>query len=762
MKVIVWVRDQAIEIEAGPGNQRLKWLAMVAMQRYEAILGETASQVHVPNGIMNAEGTLLPPNKSIRVALVEGQEVFALVQEDEDETARGGIKGTSKFVMTQGAAPSMCLIEGPGIGYATEGEATFFFLTARDTYSNLTRNGGEFFNVTIREMGDKLGLSKQQQAHPPSAEEIEAATPKASVGDFENGAYVINTVFPKKGKYQVSVDLDGEPILESPFNMCVIKTKVPPVIKWLSPGDMSGKLPKFESAVSVCMRRQILIFGGHDGKEYGNALTLFTTDRSTIETLEGDGINGTAPSARAGAASCLSAHRLYIYGGVCSEEERAGLTYLSDLHYLDLDPDAAGLLTWNRSPTSGMAPGPLAYAAMAAIGSKMYVFGGKAANGEATNNLFMIGLTSMCWDLVEDQVGVAPRERYNHSMVASDRQLLVYGGRFADSPGATLRDMWIYDTVNECWSQPGTTGDPPRERWGHSSMLWGRNLVVGLGHDGDRESNVVSMLNLDTYDWDAWDGNLNRNAMAMHLVEGKLFVLGGMEDSEPCSHLHQLNMGGFMIDMDGVDDTLMIMHMPTILPTVYTMECWCRPTGPGPMNIMCRSDEGYADAVWSHQLRINSDGSKQWFEHYVHAEERFVVAYSTPLQLGNWYHVCGVATGGGEMKLFVNGKEAGQSVTIGALRGGLDRYFVGAKSGDGMKQFKGTIAEIKLWNYALTDDEVHDNRHKVCSGTERGIVGYWRIDEGPGALVFDLSQYGNTGRIKGHPEWTAHEVPLSH
>ena len=35
------------------------------------------------------------------------------------------------------------------------------------------------------------------------------------------------------------------------------------------------------------------------------------------------------------------------------------------------------------------------------------------------------------------------------------------------------------------------------------------------------------------------------------------------------------------------------------------------------------------------------------------------------------------------------------------------------------------LPQIKLWNYALTDDEIHDNRHKVCSGTERGIVGYW-------------------------------------
>ncbi len=37
----MWVRDQAITIEVGPGNQRLKWLALVAIQRYESHSGHS-------------------------------------------------------------------------------------------------------------------------------------------------------------------------------------------------------------------------------------------------------------------------------------------------------------------------------------------------------------------------------------------------------------------------------------------------------------------------------------------------------------------------------------------------------------------------------------------------------------------------------------------------------------------------------------------------------------------------------------------------
>ena len=49
---------------------------------------------------------------------------------------------------------------------------------------------------------------------------------------------------------------------------------------------------------------------------------------------------------------------------------------------------------------------------------------------------------------------------------------------------------------------------------------------------------------------------------------------------------------------------------------------------------------------------------------------------------------------------------------------------------------------------------------KVLTGTERGLVGYWRINEGPGGMVFDHSSYGNVGPVKGEPQWTAAVVPV--
>ena len=79
----------------------------------------------------------------------------------------------------------------------------------------------------------------------------------------------------------------------------------------------------------------------------------------------------------------------------------------------------------------------------------------------------------------------------------------------------------------------------------------------------------------------------------------------------------------------------------------------------------------------------------------------------------------------------------------------------------GMGMWEGGIAEVRLWNNALNEDEVKDNMRKVLLGTELGLVGYWRLNEGPGAMIFDFSSYNNVGPVKGNPAWTANRVPLA-
>ena len=216
MKVRVRVRDHTMEINVGQGSQRLKWLAMISLQRYEETISEEGSEkafsnTHVATGIMDAAGTLLPPNKSIRVALEDGQEVFVLVQADDDPKgvdARGA-RGTSKFLMAQGAAPTKCIIGGPSVSCAQVGQSAFFYITARDAYGNLARNGGEYFDVAVE--------GPEPMGGPVKVAEAAAENVAAACLDRGDGSYVITHTLARRGTYEVSVNLDGEPIAGSPF-----------------------------------------------------------------------------------------------------------------------------------------------------------------------------------------------------------------------------------------------------------------------------------------------------------------------------------------------------------------------------------------------------------------------------------------------------------------------------------------------------------------------------------------------------------------
>ncbi|KAL1525478.1 hypothetical protein AB1Y20_020334 [Prymnesium parvum] len=746
MRVRVRVRDTTVLVDVGPGHQRLKWLTMVALQRYSEeslVAGDETfliSQSNVATGLMDERGTLLPPNQSIRVALVDGQEVFALLQ--CDEVHRKGSKGTSVFLMSQGAAPNKCVINGASVTYALAGHPIYFYITARDTYGNLARNGGELFTVKISAPDNYT--QKQLEQLNYSADEA----PK--IEDRSDGSYIVSYQMRLKGRYEISVQLDGEPIAGSPFTTVAVKTNVPPLIKWLQPRIGGAEMPRCSHAVCCAYGRTIIHFGGignlkptlpEDIPFFGELLMLH------IERLKWEvpKVSGQPPSPRGGCTSVLAGHRLFIFGGLVDVDGPPS----DELWSLDME-----MLQWTNIPIRGVSPGRLAYSAAAAVGNKCFFYGGYTGE-EAVDKMYVFDVVNHMWEPVEEnQAGPNPPARFGHSLIAMGSKLIMYGGRDLHRHYSTL---CIFDTETELWSHPATRGDVCRERAFHTACVWGRNMLIALGYDGSNTSNIVSVLDLDSMYWDSsWDGNLVRTGSATALVEGKLYVVGGEDLGDKYRETYQFNMGGFMMEFDGVDDEIVIPHLPTIIPDRYTIEAWVKPARVGPMNIVARSDESSPLAAWSHQLRINAQGR---LEHYCEADEKYTVSHTVPVTAGVWYHVAGVTTGE-EMKLIVDGQEEGQSVDIGPLRQKLDRYFVGSASGDNMAMFEGSIAELRVWNQPLSEDTIREQMRKVLTGTERGLVGYWRINEGPGGMVFDSSSYGNFGPIHGEPQWTANMVPV--
>ena len=99
------------------------------------------------------------------------------------------------------------------------------------------------------------------------------------------------------------------------------------------------------------------------------------------------------------------------------------------------------------------------------------------------------------------------------------------------------------------------------------------------------------------------------------------------------------------------------------------------------------------------------------------------------------------------VRAFVNGVEkatktatAGQTLMTGRTPvtiGGYDPAY-----------FNGQIDEFRIWNVARTAAEITASMHQTLTGTEAGLVGYWKFDETTGTTAIDSTM---TAGHMAHP-----------
>ena len=88
--------------------------------------------------------------------------------------------------------------------------------------------------------------------------------------------------------------------------------------------------------------------------------------------------------------------------------------------------------------------------------------------------------------------------------------------------------------------------------------------------------------------------------------------------------------------------------------------------------------------------------------------------------------------------------------------GGITSYF----SSIGFQPFTGYIDDIRLWNRALTKEEVEANYTRILGGTEDGLILYWPLDEGLGVknYAFDVARQDGI-YLLNHPEVGLNATP---
>lgn len=119
------------------------------------------------------------------------------------------------------------------------------------------------------------------------------------------------------------------------------------------------------------------------------------------------------------------------------------------------------------------------------------------------------------------------------------------------------------------------------------------------------------------------------------------------------------------------------------------------------------------------------------------------------LPLNQWSHVCGTYDGS-SIKYYVNGiliesKNATGNIDwqynpvdfrIGMFVDDNETYY-----------FDGEVDEVRIWNVARTQTEIRNEMCRKLSGSETGLIGYWRLDDASGSIATDFSSNSLDGNL---------------
>ncbi|KAG4146669.1 hypothetical protein ERO13_D05G173300v2 [Gossypium hirsutum] len=231
-------------------------------------------------------------------------------------------------------------------------------------------------------------------------------------------------------------------------------------------------------------KAEVLIFGGFGGSgSHARRHDSFLLDplHGTLREINVAG----RPSPRLGHTASLIGDCMYVIGG------RADPTnILSELWILNTLKNE-----WRLLDCIGSAFPPRHRHAAAAVGSKIYVFGG-LNNDAISSSLHVLDTNTLqCEELIAH--GEQPCARHSHSMVAYGSKLFMFGGYY----GEALGDLYSFDTLTCSWEVEKVGGRSPYARFSHSMFVYKNFIGIIGGCPVTQHCQELTLLDMRSLVW---------------------------------------------------------------------------------------------------------------------------------------------------------------------------------------------------------------------------------------------------------------------
>ncbi len=173
--------------------------------------------------------------------------------------------------------------------------------------------------------------------------------------------------------------------------------------------------------------------------------------------------------------------------------------------------------------------------------------------------------------------------------------------------------------------------------------------------------------------------------------------------------------------------------------TALTLSAWVKPSRLNP-NVMLYKDGSYG-------LEYNGTEAFMFVRDTLDQTAHVVRVPAEDYKVGNWVNLtCTYSSASGALNLYVNGEKTGETVFVPEGRRIINQtnepFLIGDYHSSGY-EFQGFMDEIRIYNRALSPLEVQREYGRITSTNSKGLVAYWKVQEGAGKYIYDAAHLGS-------------------
>ncbi|XP_076957384.1 acyl-CoA-binding domain-containing protein 4-like [Bidens hawaiensis] len=256
---------------------------------------------------------------------------------------------------------------------------------------------------------------------------------------------------------------------------------------------VAGKRPpvRYKHAAVVVDEKLYIVGGSRNGRYLSDvqAFDLRTLSWSTVALstkVDTENVNdSTLPEvfpAISGHSTVKWGNKVLLVGGH-SKDASDNVT----VRFIDIESHVCGVME-----VTGKVPVARDGHSVSLVGSKLVMFGGEDKHRQLMNDVHVLDLETMTWNVVET-IQTPPAPRVDHtSTVHANRYLQIFGGC---THSIFFNDLHVLDLETLEWSQPPIQGDVVSPRAGHAGVSIDEKWFIVGG--GDNRNGALETLVMD-------------------------------------------------------------------------------------------------------------------------------------------------------------------------------------------------------------------------------------------------------------------------